>query len=201
VSAELLNQSNATITFLSFECAAARAQAAGQGDVAALAKLRLARLGLQFMEAAPEAANSVRPVAIRNALDGLRSAHSVSAGPLRAELTGRLASVLLDLGETGNRLVQDSPALMRTADANASARAYASAIEGRLALAAGRQEQAAGLLRAAVLLESQRVPFPPDWPTGICFSAKRSRSSARSTSPPPIAPWMRYGRCCPASIL
>jgi hypothetical protein len=39
---DVAEQSNATITYLSFECAAARAQAAGQADLAALAKLKLA---------------------------------------------------------------------------------------------------------------------------------------------------------------
>jgi CHAT domain-containing protein len=55
---------------------------------------------------------------------------------------------------------------MRAADgANSGTRAYAAAIEGRLALASGQSDAAAGMFRQAVLLESQR-PLParlPQW--------------------------------------
>jgi CHAT domain-containing protein len=162
---DVAEQSNATITYLSFECAAARAQAAGQADLAALAKLKLARLGLQFLDGAPEAADQVRPIAVRNALEGLQSAAEIGSPALRAEMVGRLASVLLDLGEAGNALVGQAPTLMRTADASAGARAFAAALDGRIALGAGRDAQAAGLFRQAILLESQRA-LParlPEW--------------------------------------
>jgi CHAT domain-containing protein len=165
-SPNVMTRSNGYITTLSFKCAAARARAAGQADLAALAGLRLARLGLQFLEASPESGERIRAKAVENALEGLDVARAVSVPSLRAELIGRLASVAIDLGETAEPLVRQAPAMMREADgANSGTRAYAAAIEGRLALAASRPPAAANLFRQAILLESQR-PLParlPQW--------------------------------------
>jgi CHAT domain-containing protein len=180
-----MSRSNGYITTLSFKCASASARAAGQPDLAALASLRLARLGLQLIESAPVSGDRIRAKAIINAREGLESAQTVTDPALRAELIGRLADAAIDLGETGDPLVRHAPASMLTSgSADDGVRAFAAALEGRLALASGQAQEAANRFRQAILLESKR-PLParlPQWHLLLAQAEPTDRSAHVNTA-------------------
>ncbi len=163
---DVLTRTSQFVSFQSFRCAASRAQAGGQWEVAALANLKLARVSLGFAESDPDNAEAARRAATPYAMAGLEAAASIANPALRAELLGRLASVAIDLGLSDNQAVRGAPDLMRAADgANPGTRAFAAGLRARLALAAGQTAQAAPIIREAILMESQRA-LParlPEW--------------------------------------
>lgn len=148
---------------LALECAAGRALATGNGDLSALASLRLARLALATAEKDVDAA---RPIAFGEgrALDAVRAAGMIGDPGRRANMIGRLVEASLDAGD--RRFPEMAAAIdqMRAAaGTDASTAAFAAALEGRLALATGAP--AAGHFHRAIQLEAQ-ADLPtrmPDW--------------------------------------
>ena len=136
------------------DCAVSRARAAGDAPLAALAALKLVRIGIAQAVASPATArrtrSSVAPVAIR----ALSDARAIADPDLRADLTARLVEAALDAGiSDAERL---SAAVTSLGNAPATA-AFASALTGRIALVRGDRDAAATALQRAVFLEGQRA--------------------------------------------
>lgn len=153
--ANLAAVTNTYVSALALECAADRARAAGDFELAALAHLRLARLGLAWSQAPAANAEELRRHALDTAAAGIPIAGQVADPPLRAELIGRLIGTAIDLGGASHPVIAPGLNAMRTAS-NASARALTASIEARLALAAGNLARARALIEQAILHESQK---------------------------------------------
>jgi len=162
----IADQSNSYISWIALECAQQRATLASDPELAARADLRLARLGVMLGDSAAPGSNDLRSKAADRALAGFAAASRVADPRRRAELIGRLLEARLDLGRPGDAAAAIAVDEMRRAAPNDTANlAFASALEGRIALAASNGPAAAGALRQAIFLESQRAqPFRlADW--------------------------------------
>lgn len=147
--------SSLPLSVASLGCAAEQARAAGDHRTAALAELRLARLRLSVAETNAEAGADFRTQAAASATQGLTDARRIADPTLRAEVTGRLASAILDARAGRAPELAAVAAEMRQVPGPA-AQAYAAAIEARLAAAAGDTAAAHRLMDEALLSESQR---------------------------------------------
>ena len=146
------------VTQSALRCAADRAGAAGDRPIAALARLRLARLALVRADRLPFAAAGLREQAAADARQGLAWALHIADPTLRATLVGRLADTSLDAGVDDAAAMLEATAAMRAATpGDRGTLALASALEGRLALAHGDRASAARALQMAVFLEGQRA--------------------------------------------
>lgn len=161
-----LANTNLALSFASLECSAEQARLAGDARTAALASLRLARLRLAVAESNSQVAAEYRAEAARAAASGLAQARGVADPALRAEILGRLASAALDARTgPGEELAATIAQIRAVGGQDPAAAAFAAALEGRLALAAGDGDRARGLIEEALVLESQR-PLParlPEW--------------------------------------
>ena len=154
----LLTRTNLYISLVSLECSAERALRSGDYPTSALASLRLARLGLAVAESNPQSGETFRKLSLEKALAAVPVAAQVPNAGLRAELLGRLVSTVLDLDSSGAGKLTPAVAAVRQAlpDDLASI-AMAAALDARIALALGNQQQARSLLGEALLQESQRT--------------------------------------------
>lgn len=139
---------------VALDCAASRARAAGDAPLAALAALKLVRIGIAQAAASPATArrtrSSVAPVAIR----ALGDARAIADPDLRADLTARLVEAALDVGNTdAERLT----AAVASLDGAPTTAAFASALVGRIALVRGDRDAAAAAFQRAIFLEGQRA--------------------------------------------
>jgi CHAT domain-containing protein len=131
-------------------CAALRANESGESDLSALSNLRLARL---YLAAAPQSASAGGMTRI--AADLSLGSISPSQPP---ELTVRLLETALDAGRATDPAIR--PILTRleeSPDIDVGARAFASALDARIALSQGQNAVAAQRLQHAIFLESQRA--------------------------------------------
>lgn len=160
-------------------CAADRAAAGNDPDRAALAHLRLARLVLSDISAAPFRASSLRREAGAAAVEGLQYAASVTDPARRAVLTGRLADVLVSTDPQSAELQQAIVALRGAALDDPGARAEGAALHGRVLLATGDREGAAAALQEAIFFEGQRSqPLQmPKWLMLLADAAPERRNA------------------------
>lgn len=160
-------------------CAANRAAAGSDPDRAALAQLRLARLLLSDIAAAPFRAGALRRDAGAAAIEGLRHAAAVADPDRRALLTGRLADVLVSTDPQSPTLGQAIVDLRSTPTADPGAKAEAAGLRGSMLLAAGDQAGAAAALQEAIFLEGQRSqPLQmPKWLMLLAQAAPERRSA------------------------
>lgn len=151
-------------------CAAARALAAGDADLAALAQLRLARL-VQSEVSAPFRAAALRSEAAEAARDGLQHAAAIRDPGRRAMLTARLSEVLVTAAPADNALNSAIAALRSSETGDPAMGAVAAAIEGRILLAASDFSGAAAAFQNAIFLEAQR-PQPLRMPAWLLLLAE-----------------------------
>lgn len=151
------SSSNAFLSALALDCAARLALDSGDPALSALASLRLARFGLAWSESASDP-EELRRLAVTAAVGALPVAARVPDPAMRAELLGRLAGTVIDLG--GGRdpaLLSALEALRRTEGGGPGAAAMAAMLGARLALERGETAQARALIETAILHESQRA--------------------------------------------
>lgn len=160
-------------------CSAGRAAAGGDPDRAALAQLRLARLLLSDIAAAPFRAASLRRDAGAAAAEGLRQTANIADPDRRALLTARLADVVAATDPQSATLQQAIRDLRSVPTADPGAAAEAAALEGRILLAAGDRAGAAAALQEAIFLEGQRSqPLQmPKWLMLLAEAAPERRSA------------------------
>ena len=160
----LFEKSNGFIAEVALQCAAKRALDATDPQLSALASLRLARLRLGLAEAALGTRVEIRAAALSDVLAALPVASAISNEAMRAELTGRLLNTALDLGAPAVEAMRQGLASMRaTTTDDPGLKAFADAIEARLALLVNDRPRARALLGHAILGESQR-PLPARLP-------------------------------------
>lgn len=160
-------------------CAASRAAAGSDPDRAALAQLRLARLLLSDIAAAPFRAAALRKEAAAAASEGLRQAAGIADPARRALLTGRLADVLVTTDPQSSLLQQAIFDLRAAESADPGAAAEAAGLKGRILLAAGDRTGAAAALQEAIFLEGQRTqPLQmPKWLMLLAEAAPERRAA------------------------
>ena len=174
------SRGNRRLARAALACAVTRARAAGAPDLAALAGLRLARLDLTGAVATPMAAGALRQNAAAAALASLADAMRISEGTGRADLLGRDVEAALDAGSDDAVKLRDALVAMRdTAPTDVGVQAFATALEGRMALARGDRSAAAAAFQQAVFLESQRShPFRlADWLLLLARADPRQRQA------------------------
>jgi CHAT domain-containing protein len=155
-SDEAIEMRGRFMSSLALECAATKATVAGDYTLASLSNLRLARLAVTASQRYPDMASNMDEVA-RLSLASVPTARNIADPVRRGEVIGRLAETALDAGTQDHWAVQGAIEAMRESAGNdAAVAAFAQALEGRLALATGNQEAAAGALQRAIFLESQR---------------------------------------------
>jgi CHAT domain-containing protein len=160
-------------------CSAARAVAGNDPDRAALAQLRLSRLVLSEVAAAPFRARALRQEAAAAAVEGLRHAAGIADPARRALLTGSLADTLASTDPASPALQQAIAALRSVALDDPGARAEAAALAGRVLLAAGDRNGAAAALQEAIFFEGQRSqPLQmPKWLMLLADAAPERRNA------------------------
>lgn len=160
-------------------CSAARAFAGDDPDRAALAQLRLSRLVLSEVAAAPFRARALRQEAGAAAVEGLRHAANIADPARRALLTASLADTLVSTDPASPALHQAIAALRGAPLDDPGARAEAAALDGRLLLAAGDRDGAAAALQKAIFYEGQRSqPLQmPKWLMLLADAAPERRSA------------------------
>ncbi|MBX9796955.1 MAG: CHAT domain-containing protein [Sphingomonas sp.] len=156
IEAPILRGAAAILARAALGCAAVRALEAGDGDRAALARLRLARLLLADITTTPFRAAALRDAAEIAARQGLRAAQRIAVPARRAVLTGRLAEALVAANPANGEIVQAIASMRADAAGDVATLAFAAALEGRIALARGDRQAAAAALERAVFLEGQR---------------------------------------------
>jgi CHAT domain-containing protein len=163
---DLLSQPSRIVTQVSLSCANARARAAGDPQLAALAGLRLARFLTAIGKTIPADAETWRADGRQVALTALPDAGRIADPAIRVQLLGRLTEAALEAGLGADpRLDQSVADMAAAANGQPEGEAYAAALAGRLAFLSGDAARAQALLRRAVYLESQR-PQPlrqADW--------------------------------------
>ncbi|HWE47585.1 MAG TPA: CHAT domain-containing protein [Caulobacteraceae bacterium] len=131
-------------------CAATRAAQSGDKDLSALADLRLARL---YLNVAAQGASPNEALQAAGDLSVARLGQS-----LAPELAVRLVETALDAGRSDDPALRSVVARLEgSPDIDVGVRAYASALDARIALAHGRNAAAAPLIERAIFLESQRA--------------------------------------------
>ena len=153
---------------VALECAVVRARRAGDAELAALASLRLIRLGLAQAITTPGRARQLRAGVVSVAIQGLDDARGVGDRALRGELTVRLAEAALDAGSSDTVAISTAIASL---DGDPGVRAFAAALQGRLDLASGNRAGAAAAFQRAVFIEGQRAQ-PSMMPTWLLLLAE-----------------------------
>ncbi len=156
IEAPVVRGAAAILVRAALNCAAVRALEAGDGDRAALARLRLARLLLAEIETTPFRAAALREAADLAARQGLQAAQRISSPARRAMFTGRLAEAMAVANPASPEIVRAIASMRADAPGDAGTSAFAAALEGRIALAKGDRQAAAAALERAVFLEGQR---------------------------------------------
>jgi CHAT domain-containing protein len=151
---------------VALECAVTRAGSTREYALSSLSSLRLARLAMTTPAGAGTDEARLQITAQRTSLGALDVAQSIPDPVLRAEVMGRLVETAIDTGGVASTDLGAAIGRMRAVSgSDAGSAAFASALEGRLALAAGDRAGAAQSLQQAVFLEAQR-PMPwrlADW--------------------------------------
>lgn len=158
------------------ECAMERARAAGDFEIAALASLRVARLGIAQAAATPGRARQMRAGVVPVAIRGLDDVRGVKDQALRQVLTARLAEAALDAGSSDTSVLS---AAIASLNGDAGAMAFGAALAGRLALGSGDRPAAVAAFQRAVFFEGQRAQ-PSMMPTWLLLlaDAEPARRSA-----------------------
>ena len=151
-------------------CALARARASGDVAMAALAALRLARLGLTQSGGSGDSADQFKRELAAIAIAGLTDARAIADPTARAALTGRLAEAAIDAGATQDSAVSQAVAALGQDRGDPASQAVAAALSGRLASARSNRAEAARSFQRAVFFESQR-PQPLMMPTWLLLLA------------------------------
>ncbi|QAY77222.1 CHAT domain-containing protein [Sphingosinicella sp. BN140058] len=160
----LARTTNAYLSMIALQCAAARALRNGDTELSALAGLRLVRFWLALSRNPAEDRAAMRRSGLEAAIRTLPAAAVIPAPDRRAEVLGRLLATMLDLGGAEPQIFSRGLATMREGQpTGAAAHAYADEIEARLALAGGDAARAVALAERALLLESSR-PLPARLP-------------------------------------
>ena len=146
-------------------CALVRARAAGDGARAALAALRLSRLGLSQLGGSGDGTDQFRREIATIAIAGLGDARTIADPALRATMIGRLAEAAIDAGAGRDISVGQAVASLGQDRADPASQAFAAALSGRLAAARGDRIAAAQSFQRAVFFESQRSQplMMPTW--------------------------------------
>ncbi|WP_158266308.1 CHAT domain-containing protein [Allosphingosinicella deserti] len=156
----LARTTNAYLSMIALQCAAARALRNGDATLSSLAGLRLARFWLTLSRSPAEDREAMRKAGIEAALRTMPAAGAITAPALRGEVMGRLLAVVIELGGTEAGAVERGIAAMRESQQpDSDALAFAAEIEARLAFAQGEPARAITLAEQALLLESRR-PLP-----------------------------------------
>jgi CHAT domain-containing protein len=161
---------------VALKCAAQQATDAGDVDLAALARLRLARLLVSSTDKAPERAAALRAMAAELVVAGLGEPGRRPA----PALTERLIETGLDAGEGAGRPVLQALSDLEKDDGSDVARqAEVAALRGRIALGQGRAPEAAEGFERAILLESRRATPTrmPDWYMLLAEAEPQSRAA------------------------
>lgn len=156
IEAPVVRGAAAILVRAALSCAAVRALEAGDGDRAALARLRLARSLLAEIDTAPFRAAALREAADLAARQGLEAAQRVASPARRAMFTGRLAEAMAVANPANPEIVSAIASMRADAPGDAGTSAFAAALEGRIALAKGDRQAATAALERAVFLEGQR---------------------------------------------
>jgi CHAT domain-containing protein len=162
----MADQGAAYFTVTALQCAIQRADASGEAEIGARARLRLARFWLDYGRRTPAKADKAKANAQKIALEAIDAADKVRAPTTRVILLGRLADAAIDAGGAADpRLAAAAEAMTSAAAGNPAGQAITEALRARLALAHNDSVHAIALLRHAVFLESQ-TPLPlrlADW--------------------------------------
>lgn len=142
---------------VALECAVTRAGSAREYALSSLSSLRLARLALTTPAGPSVNEAQLQVAAKRTSLGALDVAQSIPDPALRGEVIGRLVETAIDTGSSERGELSAAIGRMRAASADPGTAAFASALEGRLALAGGDLAGATAALQQAVFLESQRA--------------------------------------------
>lgn len=150
---------------VALECAVTRAGSVREFALSSLSSLRLARLALTTPAGPAVDEARLQIAAKRTSLGALDVAQSIPDAALRGEVIGRLVETAMDTGSSDRAELGAAIGRMRAASGDPGTAAFASALEGRLALAGGDRTGATAALQQAVFLESQRaMPWRmPDW--------------------------------------
>ncbi|HEY0116970.1 MAG TPA: hypothetical protein VGB54_14750, partial [Allosphingosinicella sp.] len=151
------------VSLLALSCAADQAAHVGDGSLAALSNLKLARLEGSFAELPGQDRETFRAFARERAQQAIAAASALDRDPDQVELVGRLAEAALDYGDSGSAQVQAALATLAARGTEPQAASIAAALRARLAI--GRGDLAAARLEAeaAILAESRR-PVPARLP-------------------------------------
>ena len=158
--ARLESSSNSVLSTLALDCAARQALQSGDPDLSARASLRLARLGLAWSESASDNPVALRRLALDTSIAAIPVALQVADPIVRAELDRGIDEASDQLGGVDHPAVRSGVAeLQRQQHLGPAIASLASALQARLALAAGDTAQAQALIETAILYEAQR-PLP-----------------------------------------
>ena len=142
---------------LDLKCSTALADAAGDVQQAAIANLTYAHDLLAMSDTTSGSAADSRQLAGVAALHSLQPLAASSSG-MSSELAGRLIETAIDAGEAGDPRLEPAIEAMKAGQPDDPAvQAYAAALSGRIAQAAGQPDIARRWFEQAIYLEGQRA--------------------------------------------
>jgi len=144
------------LSLTALSCAADRALAAGDRRLAALSRLKLARLEGSYAELPGQDREQFRGFARERAQTSLALAMSLDGAPDQWDLVGRLAETAVEFGDTDSAELRSALAALAARPDDPQALSIASAIAARIALQRGDAAAARAAAEQAILAESRR---------------------------------------------